>query len=82
MGPGRPGPSSHDASRRPALVDRRLGVLFEVAQQPAGGDTLMPARVFAGDQDRQLERIAEAERRYLRTRQGNRGVRAPPHEGA
>src|SRR5512132_2411105 len=32
------------------LVDRRFVVFLEVAQQPTGGDTRVPARIFAGDQ--------------------------------
>jgi hypothetical protein len=39
--------------------------LLEVAQQPACGDPRMPARVLAGDQERQLERVGEPEPREL-----------------
>jgi hypothetical protein len=45
------------------LVDRRLVAALEVTQQPARGDALMPTRILARDQDRQLERVAEVERR-------------------
>jgi hypothetical protein len=59
------------------LVDRRLGVLLEVAQQPAGGNARMPARVLARDQDRQLECIAEADPEQLpRRRLGDGQVAA------
>jgi hypothetical protein len=30
-------------------------------QQPTGGDPWVPARLFAGDQERQLERVGEPE---------------------
>jgi hypothetical protein len=49
-----------------SLVDRRLVALLEVAQEPAGRDPGVPARILAGDQERQLERVDKAERRELR----------------
>jgi hypothetical protein len=45
------------------FVDRRLVAFLEIAQQPAGGDARVPARILARDQDRQVERVLEAERR-------------------
>jgi hypothetical protein len=63
--------------RQHYLVDRRLGVLLEVAQQPAGRDPRMPARILAGDQDRQLQRVGEADpKKLLRRRLGNGQVAA------
>jgi len=63
--------------RQHCLVDHRVGVLLEVTQQPAGCDPRMPARILAGDQDRQLERIGEADAQKLpRRRLGDGQVAA------
>jgi len=43
------------------LVDRRLVAVLEVAQEPAGGDSRMPARLLARDQQSQLERVRETD---------------------
>jgi hypothetical protein len=43
------------------LVDRRFIVLLEVTQESAGRDPWMPARLLAGDQQRQLKRVCEPE---------------------
>jgi hypothetical protein len=52
-------------------------MFLEVAQQPAGGDARMPARILARDQDRQLERVGEVERReFPRRRLGDEQVAA------
>jgi hypothetical protein len=45
------------------FLHRRLVAVLELAQQPASRDAWMPARILAGNQDRQLEGIGEAERR-------------------
>jgi len=59
------------------LVDRRLVDFLEVAQQPARSHTRMPARILSRDQDRQVERVLEAERRQLfRRRLGDEQVPA------
>jgi hypothetical protein len=42
-------------------LDRRVVVLLEVAPKPPGGDARVSARILARDQERQLERLAEAE---------------------
>src|SRR5205823_9206169 len=42
-------------------IERRLVAVLEVALKPAGGDAGMPARLLAGDQDRQFERLDEAD---------------------
>jgi hypothetical protein len=48
-----------------SLVDRRLVAFLEVAQQPSRGDARMPSRILSRDQDRQVERVSEVERREL-----------------
>jgi hypothetical protein len=35
-------------------------MLLEEAEQPAGGDALVPAGILPGDQQRQLERVEQA----------------------
>jgi hypothetical protein len=45
------------------LVDRDAIGFLEVAQQPARSHTRMPARILVRDQDRQVERVVEVERR-------------------
>ena len=42
----------------PRLLDRRRWILFEGAPKPARRYPRMPARVFAGDQQRELERVS------------------------
>jgi hypothetical protein len=37
------------------IIDRRPAVFFEVAEQPACGDTLVPMRFALGDQDREFK---------------------------
>jgi hypothetical protein len=46
-----------------SFVNRRVVDFLEVAQQPTRGDARMPARIPACDQDRELERVSEVERR-------------------
>jgi hypothetical protein len=41
------------------IVDRRLVADLEVAEQPSRRDSRVPARLQLGDQDRQLEELAE-----------------------
>jgi hypothetical protein len=48
-----------------SFLDRRVGVLLEEAQKPAGRDTGMPARILARDKHRQLERVDEHEQATL-----------------
>lgn len=43
------------------FVDRHAVLVVEVAPQPPSGDTRVPARILAGDQQRQLERFGEPE---------------------
>jgi hypothetical protein len=45
------------------LVDRRFTDVLEVAEEPAGRNPRMSARILAGDQQRQLERVCEAKPR-------------------
>ena len=45
------------------LFDRRLGIFLEVAEQPASREPRMTARIFAGDEQRQFERVDETELR-------------------
>jgi hypothetical protein len=47
------------------LVDRRVRVLLEVAQEPARRDPLVTTRVFAVDEDREVEGVDEAELREV-----------------
>jgi hypothetical protein len=47
------------------FLDRRVRILLEVAQEPAGCYPLVAARVFAGDEHCELERVGEAELRQL-----------------
>lgn len=59
------------------LVDRRVVDFLKVAQQPSRSYARVPARIIAGDQDRELERVLEAERRQLlRRRFGDEQVLA------
>jgi hypothetical protein len=53
------------------LLDRRVGILLEVAQEPASRDPRMPARILPRDEHRQLERVDEAELREV-SRSGQR----------
>jgi len=55
------GQSGKTRSGQRGLVDRRLGVLLEVAQEPPGRDARVPTRILAGDQERELERLGEGE---------------------
>src|SRR4051812_45869212 len=41
------------------VVDRRIGADLEVAEEPPCRDACMAARVTLGDQDGQLEKLAE-----------------------
>jgi hypothetical protein len=67
-----------------AVVDRGLGVLLEGSAAAMSRDPQMPARILAGDQDRQLERIGEADPKKLpRCRLGDGQVAAfdsPPED--
>jgi hypothetical protein len=45
------------------LIDRRLVASLEVAEQPSRRDARMPARIFTRDQNRELERVGQVERR-------------------
>lgn len=47
------------------FVDRRVWILLEPAEEPAGGDPRVTSSVFAGDEDRELERVGEAELRQV-----------------
>jgi len=47
------------------LGDRRLGPLLEVAQEPPRRYPWMPARLLARNQERELERIGEADARKV-----------------
>jgi hypothetical protein len=59
------------------FVDRRVWILLQVAQEPAGRHPLVTARVFPCDQHRQLERIEQIElRELLRGGQGREYVPA------
>ena len=56
------GTKREEAGRRhPGLLDRRFRALLEVTQQPAGGDAGVATRILPRDQERQLERLAEAD---------------------
>jgi hypothetical protein len=54
-----------DETRRgqSGFLNRHVRMLFEEAQQPAGCHARMPAPILLRDQDRQLERVREVERR-------------------
>jgi hypothetical protein len=43
------------------LIDRHAVVLVEVAPKPASADARVPARILASDEQRQFERLVEAE---------------------
>jgi hypothetical protein len=49
--------------RKDGLVDRRVGIFLKESQEPAGGDSRMPARLLSSDQDRELERVDETQLR-------------------
>jgi hypothetical protein len=61
------GAREHDETGRGqrGFLDRHVWVLLEQALKPAGRDPRVPARILAGDQHGQLERIGEAELRQL-----------------
>jgi len=46
-----------------ASFDGCRGILFQVAQEPAGRDARMPARILARDEQRVFERVFEVELR-------------------
>jgi hypothetical protein len=59
------------------FLNRRRRIFFEVAQQPAACDPRMAARVFPRHQQRQLERVFEAElRQFPRSGQSGDDVAA------
>jgi hypothetical protein len=68
------GERSEARSDHRSFVDRRVVAFLEIAQQPARRDERLPARILARDQQRQLERLGEADpsdllRRRLRDEQ-------------
>jgi hypothetical protein len=71
--------SDERAERRSSqrgFLDRGGRILLEVAGQPASSDPWVPRRAFPRDQQRQLERVVEAELRQL-ARRGQRGDDVP-----
>ena len=61
------------------LLDRRVRILLEEAQEPAGRDPRMPARIFPGNQDRELERVDQAQLREI-LRRGQRREHVPARQ--
>jgi hypothetical protein len=56
-------------------------MLFEEAKQPASRDPGMASRVFAGDQEREVERVGQRQvRQIMRRRDG--GADVPPLNGS
>ena len=55
----RAGESLETRDRERRIVNGRLTVSFEVADEPPGRDSRKPARVFERNQDRQLEQFPE-----------------------
>jgi hypothetical protein len=59
------GESEQRGGRQSRLLDRGQRVFLEVALKPTSRDPRMATRVFARDQQRQLERVLKAELRQL-----------------
>jgi hypothetical protein len=52
---------ARQAATHHSLIDRRVAAFLEVALKPAGRDSRWPARIPPRDQERQLERLGEAD---------------------
>jgi hypothetical protein len=68
-----------DKARRgqSGFLDRRVRILLQVTQEPAGRHPRVMARIFPRNQHRQLERIEQVElRKLLRSGQGREHIAA------